>query len=149
MGSCFSPFWSEAGFQARCKYPGPDAYNLSAHPVHCASLPQSSTYICVQLHIFCSSQMPCSTLCDEENAFLSTYIDHWRTLNGVNVAHTQGGTKPKTLLLREICNEFYLKFPERDPHLSDANPLTFSDEDLALFPKVSIHTKASGLLTHS
>jgi hypothetical protein len=93
--------------------------------------------------------MPCSTLHDEENAFLSTYIDRWRTLNRVNVAHARGGTKPKTLLLHEICNEFYLKFPERDPHLSNTNPLTFSDEDMALFPKVSIHTKVTGLLTHS
>jgi hypothetical protein len=91
--------------------------------------------------------MPRSTLRDEENAFLSTYIDRWRTLNGVNVAHARGGTKPKTLLLREICDEFYLKFPERDPHLSDANPLTFSEEDVALFPKVCIPTKISGLLT--
>jgi hypothetical protein len=89
--------------------------------------------------------MPRSTLRAEENAFLSTYIDRWQSLN-VNIAHARGGTKPKTLLLREICDKFYLKFLERDPHLSDSNQWTFSEADMTLFPKVYIFTELPSLL---
>jgi hypothetical protein len=81
--------------------------------------------------------MPASKLRAEESAFLATYINRWRTLSEDNRLHANGGIKPKNQLVREICDEFYVKFPECDPLLSDNNPLTFSQEELNEFPKVS------------
>jgi hypothetical protein len=80
--------------------------------------------------------MPASKLRAEETVFLATYIDRWRSLCEDHCLHAKGGTKPKNQLIREICDDFYLKFPKHDPLLSDENPLTFSQEELNGFTKV-------------